>query len=64
MQWVLGTGVPVIAEGASTNALPGQVLRGKATRGRVHLMSAEGTRRAPRMLRRKASLFERCVAAV
>jgi hypothetical protein len=28
MQWVLVNGVPVIAEGAATSALPGQVLRG------------------------------------
>ena len=29
MQWVLVNGVPVIADGAATNALPGQVLRGQ-----------------------------------
>ncbi|MGB8967119.1 MAG: D-aminoacylase [Candidatus Cybelea sp.] len=29
MQWVLVNGVPVIAEGVSTNALPGRVLRGQ-----------------------------------
>jgi len=29
MQWVLVNGVPVIADGVSTNALPGQVLRGQ-----------------------------------
>lgn len=29
MRWVLVNGVPVIAEGAATNALPGQVLRGQ-----------------------------------
>jgi N-acyl-D-amino-acid deacylase len=29
MQWVLVNGVPVIADGASTNALPGRVLRGQ-----------------------------------
>jgi N-acyl-D-amino-acid deacylase len=28
MQWVLVNGVPVIADGAATSALPGQVLRG------------------------------------
>jgi N-acyl-D-amino-acid deacylase len=28
MQWVLVNGVPVIADGVATNALPGQVLRG------------------------------------
>jgi dihydroorotase/N-acyl-D-amino-acid deacylase len=30
MHWVLVNGVPVIADGASTNALPGRVLRGQA----------------------------------
>jgi N-acyl-D-amino-acid deacylase len=29
MQWVLVNGVPVIADGAATSALPGQVLRGQ-----------------------------------
>jgi dihydroorotase/N-acyl-D-amino-acid deacylase len=29
MQWVFVNGVPVIADGASTNALPGRVLRGQ-----------------------------------
>jgi len=29
MQWVLVNGVPVIADGVATNALPGQVLRGQ-----------------------------------
>ena len=29
MQWVLVNGVPVIADGVSTNALPGRVLRGE-----------------------------------
>jgi N-acyl-D-amino-acid deacylase len=29
MQWVLVNGVPVIAEGKATNALPGKVLRGR-----------------------------------
>ena len=29
MQWVLVNGVPVIADGAATNALPGRVLRGQ-----------------------------------
>jgi N-acyl-D-amino-acid deacylase len=34
MQWVLVNGVPVIADGAPTNALPGKVLRGPGfTRG-------------------------------
>ena len=28
MQWVLVNGVPVIADGEATGALPGQVLRG------------------------------------
>jgi N-acyl-D-aspartate/D-glutamate deacylase len=28
MQWVLVNGVPVIADGTATQALPGQVLRG------------------------------------
>ena len=32
MQWVLVNGVPVIAEGAATHALPGQVLRGPGYR--------------------------------
>lgn len=32
MHWVLVNGVPVIAEGVGTNALPGQVLRGKGYR--------------------------------
>jgi N-acyl-D-amino-acid deacylase len=32
MQWVLVNGVPVIAAGAATNALPGQVLRGPGFR--------------------------------
>jgi N-acyl-D-amino-acid deacylase len=30
MQWVLINGVPVIADGVATNALPGRVLRGQA----------------------------------
>jgi N-acyl-D-amino-acid deacylase len=29
MQWVLVNGVPVIADGAATDALPGHVLRGR-----------------------------------
>jgi hypothetical protein len=29
MQWVLVNGVPVIADGVSTNALPGRVLHGQ-----------------------------------
>ncbi len=29
MQWVLVNGVPVVADGAATNALPGRVLRGQ-----------------------------------
>jgi dihydroorotase/N-acyl-D-amino-acid deacylase len=29
MQWVLVNGVPVIADGVATNALPGRVLRGQ-----------------------------------
>ena len=33
MQWVLINGVPVVADGASTGALPGQVLRGLRLRG-------------------------------
>jgi dihydroorotase/N-acyl-D-amino-acid deacylase len=32
MQWVLVNGVPVIADGAATHALPGQVLRGPGYR--------------------------------
>jgi N-acyl-D-amino-acid deacylase len=32
MQWVLVNGVPVIADGVATNALPGQVLRGPGYR--------------------------------
>src|SRR3984957_17636182 len=32
MQWVLVNGVPVIADGVATNALPGQVLRGSGFR--------------------------------
>jgi dihydroorotase/N-acyl-D-amino-acid deacylase len=32
MQWVLVNGVPVIADGVATNALPGQVLRGQGYR--------------------------------
>jgi dihydroorotase/N-acyl-D-amino-acid deacylase len=32
MQWVLVNGVPVIADGAATNALPGRVLRGEGYR--------------------------------
>ena len=30
MQWVLVNGVPVVADGAATSALPGRVLRGRA----------------------------------
>ena len=29
MQWVLVNGVPVVADGVATNALPGRVLRGR-----------------------------------
>jgi N-acyl-D-amino-acid deacylase len=29
MQWVLVNGVPVVADGAATSALPGRVLRGR-----------------------------------
>ena len=29
MKWVLVNGVPVVADGASTDALPGRVLRGQ-----------------------------------
>jgi dihydroorotase/N-acyl-D-amino-acid deacylase len=32
MRWVLVNGVPVVAEGAPTKALPGKVLRGAGTR--------------------------------
>jgi N-acyl-D-amino-acid deacylase len=32
MQWVLVNGVPVIADGAATGALPGHVLRGGGLR--------------------------------
>ncbi len=32
MQWVLVNGVPVVADGAATSALPGRVLRGRAFR--------------------------------
>jgi dihydroorotase/N-acyl-D-amino-acid deacylase len=32
MQWVFVNGVPVIADGAATSALPGQVLRGQGFR--------------------------------
>jgi N-acyl-D-amino-acid deacylase len=35
MQWVLVNGVPVIADGVATNALPGQVLHGQGYR-RIH----------------------------
>ena len=34
MQWVLVNGIPVIAEGKATGALPGRVLRGAGWRGR------------------------------
>ena len=33
MQWVLVNGVPVIAAGAATRALPGHVLRGQGFEG-------------------------------
>ena len=36
MQWVLVNGVPVIADGVVTNALPGQVLRGKGYQDAPH----------------------------
>ena len=36
MQWVLVNGIPVIAEGVGTNALPGQVLRGKGYQNAPH----------------------------
>jgi N-acyl-D-amino-acid deacylase len=36
MQWVLVNGVPVIADGVATNALPGQVLRGQGYRAPAH----------------------------
>ncbi|MGA2709587.1 MAG: N-acyl-D-amino-acid deacylase family protein [Steroidobacteraceae bacterium] len=36
MQWVLVNGVPVIADGVATNALPGQVLRGPGYRAPAH----------------------------
>ena len=32
MQWVLVNGVPVIADGQATGALPGKVLRGRGFR--------------------------------
>jgi hypothetical protein len=32
MQWVFVNGVPVIADGVATSALPGQVLRGQGFR--------------------------------
>ena len=35
MQWVVVNGVPVIAEGRATGALPGRVLRGAGWRGAV-----------------------------
>ncbi len=35
MQWVLVNGVPVIADGIATHALPGQVLRGPGYTGRA-----------------------------
>jgi dihydroorotase/N-acyl-D-amino-acid deacylase len=35
MQWVLVNGVPVIADGIATHALPGQVLRGPGYRLRA-----------------------------
>jgi dihydroorotase/N-acyl-D-amino-acid deacylase len=34
MKWVLINGVPVVANGAPTRALPGQVLRGAGVRAR------------------------------
>jgi dihydroorotase/N-acyl-D-amino-acid deacylase len=34
MRWVLVNGIPVIAEGKATGALPGRVLRGSGTEGR------------------------------
>ncbi|MFI4889064.1 MAG: amidohydrolase family protein [Steroidobacterales bacterium] len=43
MQWVLVNGVPVIANGVATQALPGQVLRGqgyKAAAGNFHLAAS------------------------
>lgn len=46
MQWVLVNGVPVIANGVATQALPGQVLRGqgyKPPAGNFH-MSAPSVR--------------------
>jgi N-acyl-D-amino-acid deacylase len=43
MQWVLVNGVPVIADGVATHALPGQVLRGPGFRSRAadHLRAAD-----------------------
>jgi len=34
MRWVLVNGIPVIAGGKATGALPGRVLRGPGTEGR------------------------------
>jgi hypothetical protein len=38
MQWVLFDGVPLIADGVSTNALPGRMLRGQDYRRLVDLI--------------------------
>ncbi|HEX5473459.1 MAG TPA: D-aminoacylase [Vicinamibacterales bacterium] len=45
MEWVLVNGVPVIANGKMTNALPGRVLRGAA--GRAARGTGRGQRREP-----------------